>query len=77
MQQEESKMAKSKKTTAKSFLYKIKQYSGALIILAVLVVFLAFTTNTFMRVNNLLSVLSNICVNGLLAAGITCVIIIG
>ncbi|WP_343210120.1 ABC transporter permease [Anaerolentibacter hominis] len=70
-------MAKSKKTTSKSFLNRIKQYSGALIILAVLVVFLAFTTNTFMRVNNLLSVLSNICVNGLLAAGITCVIIIG
>ncbi|MBQ9592317.1 MAG: ABC transporter permease [Lachnospiraceae bacterium] len=66
---------KTKKPNA--FLNKVKQYSGALTILVVLLVVLALTTKTFMRVDNILSVLRNISVNGLLAAGITCVIIIG
>lgn len=77
MQREESEMENKKRNSVNLFLNRIKQYSGALTILAILVIILGFTTNTFMRINNLISVLQNICVNGLLAAGITCVIIIG
>ena len=60
-----------------SFLKSLKKYSGALSILAVLMILLWITTDTFMRVDNLIGVMRNIVTNALLAAGITCVIIIG
>lgn len=54
-----------------------KKTYGALIALAVLLLILSITTTTFMKVDNLLTVLRQICVNGLIAAGLTCVLIVG
>ncbi len=65
------------KKSSSGFVKSIKQYAGPLTILVLLMVILWITTKGFMTTNNLISVLRNICVNALLAAGITCVIIIG
>ncbi len=66
----------NKKNTS-GFVKSIKQYAGPLTILVLMMVVLWLTTKAFMTTDNLVSVLRNICVNSLLAAGITCVIIIG
>lgn len=55
----------------------IKKNLGAIIALAILVVILTFTTETFMVKNNLLSVLRQVCVNSFIAFGITCVLLAG
>ncbi len=65
------------KKNKSSFIKSMEQYAGTLTILVLLMVVLWITTKAFMTVDNLVSVLRNICVNALLAAGITCVIIIG
>lgn len=54
----------------------LKQYWGPLAALAVMLIILTITTTTFMTVNNLLTVFRQICINGLLSAGITCVLIV-
>lgn len=54
-----------------------KRNLGAMIALIFLCVALGFTTSTFLVTQNLLSVLRNICVNCLIAFGITCVLIGG
>ena len=54
-----------------------KMYGAPLIALAVMVLILAFSTTTFMKLQNIMTVFRQICVNGLLAAGITCVLIVG
>jgi ribose transport system permease protein len=68
-------MENTKKTNA--FVRAFKMYWGPLAALAVLLIILAVSTTTFMRVGNLMTVFRQICVNGLLAAGITCVLIVG
>ncbi len=55
----------------------IKKNLGAIIALAILVVILTITTETFMVKNNLLSVLRQVCVNSFIAFGITCVLLAG
>lgn len=65
------------KKSSSGFVKSIKQYTGPLSILIVLVLILWVTTDKFMSANNLVTVLQNICVNALLSAGVTCVIIIG
>lgn len=59
------------------FMNWIKKNLGAIIALAILVVILTFTTDTFMVKNNLLSVLRQVCVNSFIAFGITCVLLAG
>ena len=68
-------MENTKKTNA--FVRAFKMYWGPLAALAVLLIILSVSTTTFMRVGNLMTVFRQICVNGLLAAGITCVLIVG
>lgn len=59
-----------------SFLW-LKRNLGSMIALVLMCVMLGFTTDTFLVSNNLLSVLRNVCVNCLIAFGITCVLIGG
>lgn len=54
-----------------------KRNLGPIIALVLMCVVLTFTTDTFMVSGNLLSVLRNVCVNCLIAFGITCVLIGG
>lgn len=65
------------KKSSSGFVKNMKQYAGPLSILVLLVLILWVTTDKFMTTNNMVSVLQNICVNALLSAGVTCVIIIG
>ncbi|RGY98211.1 ribose ABC transporter permease [Clostridium sp. AM58-1XD] len=55
----------------------IQRNMGILIGLVVLSVFLSFSTDTFLTSRNLISVLRQICVNSLIALGMTFVLIIG
>lgn len=68
-------MQATKKTNP--FARFFKMYWGPLAALAVMLLILWFSTETFMKAGNLLTVFRQICVNGLLAAGITCVLIVG
>lgn len=54
-----------------------KHNLGAIIALAILMIGLSFTTETFLVKNNLISVLRQICVNAFIAFGITTVLIGG
>ena len=65
------------KKSSSGFVKNVKQYAGPLSILVLLVLILWVTTKTFMTTSNMVSLLQNICVNALLSAGVTCVIIIG
>lgn len=55
----------------------IQRNAGILIGLAVLFIFLSVATNSFLSTSNMLQVLRQICINGLLAFGMTFVLIIG
>ena len=55
----------------------LKRNLGSIIALLIMCVLLSFTTSTFLVANNLLSTLRNVCVNCLIAFGITCVLISG
>lgn len=55
----------------------IKRNMGILIGLVVLFVFLSVATDSFLSTKNMLQVLRQICINGLLAFGMTFVLIIG
>ncbi len=75
-QQATSKAVTSSKA-ANPLINWIKKNLGAIIALAILVVILTITTETFMVKNNLLSVLRQVCVNSFIAFGITCVLLAG
>ena len=62
------------KKSMKSF---FQNHNGPLAALAVIVIFLLITTNTFSKTANLINVLRQVCINGLVAAGLTCVLLIG
>lgn len=53
----------------------LRRNLGPIIALAIMVLLLAFSTDTFWVQKNLMSVLRNVCVNCLIAFGITCVLI--
>lgn len=55
----------------------IQRNAGILIGLAALFIFLSVATNSFLSTSNMLQVLRQICINGLLAFGMTFVLIIG
>lgn len=59
------------------FLIWLKRNMAAVIALVFLCIVLSVTTETFLVKNNLLSVLRQVCVNGFIAFGITCVLIGG
>lgn len=53
----------------------LRRNLGPIIALAIMFSLLTFATDTFLVPNNLISVLRNVCVNCLIAFGITCVLI--
>ena len=55
----------------------LKSLWGPLAVLAAMMIFLWIFTDTFMKYNNLMTIFKQVCVNGLLAAGITCILIVG
>lgn len=55
----------------------LKKYAAQFIAIALMVLILWIFTDTFMKTKNIMTVFRQICVNGLLAAGITCVLIVG
>ncbi|GLC80047.1 ABC transporter permease [Lacrimispora brassicae] len=59
------------------FLIWLKRNMAAMIALVFLCIVLSITTDTFLVKNNLFSVLRQVCVNGFIAFGITCVLICG
>lgn len=60
-----------------AFLAWIKRNLGPMVALLFMCILLTVTTDTFLVANNLLSTLRNVCVNCLIAFGITCVLISG
>ncbi len=60
-----------------SFAAWLRRNMASIIAVMFLVLTLSVTTNTFLVVNNLLSVLRQVCVNCFIAFGITCVLITG
>ncbi|QOV18422.1 ABC transporter permease [Blautia liquoris] len=71
------KQTSKRSKSANPFIAWIKKNLGAIVALALLTTILSITTDTFMVKNNLLSVLRQICVNSLIAFGITCVLLAG
>jgi len=59
------------------FVKTLKTLWGPLAVLAAMLIFLWIFTDTFMKYNNLMTIFKQVCVNGLLAAGITCILIVG
>lgn len=68
---------RSKLGTPNPFIAWGKRNLGPMIALVILCVILTVSTDTFLVPKNMLSVLRNICVNCLIAFGITCVLISG
>ena len=68
---------KEKNQKIKPFVRYFQRNGGTLIGLLVLVAFLSIFTDSFLSAGNLLQVLRQICINALLAFGITFVLIIG
>ena len=55
----------------------VKRNLGAMVALALMCILLSVTTDSFLVSTNILSTLRNVCVNCLIAFGITCVLICG
>lgn len=77
LKKENSQVAAPNLRESNSMYTWLKRNLASIIALAIMVILLSFSTNSFMVSTNLISVLRQVCVNCFIAFGITCVLISG